>query len=416
MGKYKLRCLSCNRYIEDNYTNKCNDCNSFLRTEYGESQLNLRNQFPGIWKYIDWLPVNNYFETNTSIKTYKSEGLAKELGLNNLYISCAGYFPEIGVQNKSCTFKELEAVPTFQRMKEKKKKGIILASAGNTAISFAYISQITKIPAIIVTPEPAKILVPYPEIETVRLIAVQGNDYYSAIHLASRIKKEGFVPEGGARNIARRDGMALVMVDAAFTLKTLPNHYFQAIGSGTGAISVWEASLRLLNDGRFGKIKPKLHLSQNHPFNPVHNAWSRQSKEIDIEKDMSDASNNINKIKATMLTNRKPPYSIVGGVYDALTDANGETYAITNKELDSAAKLFYELEGIDISPEPAVAVGSLIKAIEQKKVNIKDKILLNLTGAGFERIKKDHGIYRLKTNYIAKNENIPIEELPLDDL
>lgn len=387
-----------------------------MRTEYEKKQLIPRKNLPGIWRYIDWLPTDDYFETKTNIKTYKSEGLAKELGLKNLYISCAGYFPEIGVENLACSFKELEAVPTYQRLKEKKKKGIILASAGNTGISFAYMSHIAKIPAIIVIPESAKIMVPEPKIDTVRLIAVKGNDYFSAIHLASRINKEGFVPEGGAMNVARRDGMALVMVDATFTIKTLPNHYFQAIGSGTGAISVWEASFRLLNDGRFGKIKPKLHLSQNHPFNPIHNAWSRRSKEIDIEQDMPDASKSISKVKATMLTNRKPPYSIIGGVYDALIDTNGETYAITNEELDSATKLFYELEGIDISAEPAVAIGSLIKAIEQEKVNIKDNILLNITGAGFERIKKDYEIYQLKPNYIAKNKDIPIEELPLEDL
>ena len=415
MGIYNLKCLSCNRIIEDNYTNKCNKCNAFLRTQYGKKQLDIKDDFPGIWKYIDWLPVNNYFKTDTSIKTYKSECLAKELGLNNLYISCAGYFPEIGVKNKACTFKELESVPTYQRMKEKKKKGIILASAGNTGISFAYMSHITKISAIIVIPQSSNLMVPYPEIDTVLLIAVQGNDYFSAIHLASRIKKEGYVSEGGASNIARRDGMALVMVDAAFTIKTLPDHYFQAVGSGTGAISVWEAALRLLADGRFGKTKPKLHISQNHPFNPIHNAWSRKASEIDINKDMSNTAANINKVKAIMLTNRRPPYSMIGGVYNALTDTNGETYAVTNKELDSAAKLFKELEGIDIAPEAAVAVGSLIKAIEQKKVDLNDKILINITGAGFERIKKDFNIFRLKPNYIAKNENEPIEALPLSD-
>ncbi len=416
MGIYKLKCLSCNRILEDDYTLKCNSCDALIRTEYEKKQLELRNDLPGIWKYIDWLPVSDYFETDSSIKTYKSEALAKELGLSNLYISCAGYFPEIGVKNKACSFKELESVPTYQRMKEKKKKGVILASAGNTGISFAYMSKITKIPAIIVIPESAKLLVPYPEIDTVVLIAVKGNDYFNAIHLASRINKEGFVPEGGARNIARRDGMALVMIDAAFTLKTLPDHYFQAVGSGTGAVSVWEATLRLLDDGRFGKKKIKLHVSQNHPFNPIHNAWARKAKEIDIDKDMLNAFENISKVKATMLTNRKPPYSIVGGVYDALIDTNGETYAVTNKEIDSAAKLFYELEGIDIPAEPAVAVGSLIQAIEQKKVNLSDKILLNLTAAGFERLKKDHGLYPLKPTYVAKNEHIPIEELPLNDL
>ncbi len=74
------------------------------------------------------------------------------------------------------------------------------------------------------------------------LIAVKG-DYYDAIQIAEKVQSlPGFTPEGGARNIARRDGMGTVMLDAALTLGRMPDHYFQAVGSGTGGISAWEAA------------------------------------------------------------------------------------------------------------------------------------------------------------------------------
>jgi cysteate synthase len=61
-----------------------------------------------------------------------------------------------------------------------------------------------------------------------------GNDYTDAINLAGRIAKlPGMVPEGGARNVARRDGMGTMMLDAAVTIGKMPDHYFQAVGSGT---------------------------------------------------------------------------------------------------------------------------------------------------------------------------------------
>jgi cysteate synthase len=61
-----------------------------------------------------------------------------------------------------------------------------------------------------------------------------GNDYTDAINLAGRIVKlPGMVPEGGARNVARRDGMGTMMLDAAVTIGKMPDHYFQAVGSGT---------------------------------------------------------------------------------------------------------------------------------------------------------------------------------------
>jgi len=52
-------------------------------------------------------------------------------------------------------------------------------------------------------------------------------------------------------NVARRDGMGTVMLEAAVTIGRAPDHYFQAVGSGTGGIAAWEASLRLKQDGRF---------------------------------------------------------------------------------------------------------------------------------------------------------------------
>lgn len=61
-----------------------------------------------------------------------------------------------------------------------------------------------------------------------------GNDYTDAINLAGRIAKlPGMVSEGGARNVARRDGMGTMMLDAAVTIGKMPDHYFQAVGSGT---------------------------------------------------------------------------------------------------------------------------------------------------------------------------------------
>ena len=54
---------------------------------------------------------------------------------------------------------------------------------------------------------------------------------------------DGFMAEGGAKNVARRDGMATTMLSATTTIGQIPDYYFQAIGSGTGAIAAWEANL-----------------------------------------------------------------------------------------------------------------------------------------------------------------------------
>ena len=64
------------------------------------------------------------------------------------------------------------------------------------------------------------------------------------------------------------------------------------------------------------------------------------------------------EIDAKVLSNRKPPYSLAGGLFDAMEDAGGDMFKVTNDELRFWKKRFAELEGIDIHDAPAVAVAS----------------------------------------------------------
>lgn len=412
MDKYKIKCLECKKLFTDNYTNICkNHENSFVRTEYRNKKFQT-SKFSGLWKYIKWLPVHKKLDFSSDVLTYKSTGLAKELGFKNLYISTCGYVPEKGILNKTGTFKELEALPTIQRAKEHNKK-LILATAGNTGRAFAHASLITNFPLLIVIPKNSRLWLPDLGFEnkSVKVVQIE-KDYTYACWLASAIDfLEGYVQEGGARNVARRDGMGIVLLDAVRTIKKIPDYYFQAIGSGTGAISVWEASIRLIFDGRFGSKSPELHLSQNSPFTPIYDAWRQGKTEVDT-LGMEKAKPLIEKVKATMLTNRKPPYSIKGGLYEALTETNGSVYAISNNEATEAQKIFEEVEEYDISPEAGVAVHSLIKAKQQNKIDPKKGIfLLNITGAGYNRLKEDFSTFDLKPDIIFKDKKISKEDL-----
>jgi cysteate synthase len=99
---------------------------------------------------------------------------------------------------------------------------------------------------------------------------------------------------------------------------------------------------------------------------------------------------------AVVLSNRHPPYTIGGGVYDALTDTHGKMYSVTNAEARKAGKLFESLEGIDILPAAEVVVASLLQAIEQGTIQKSDYILLNVTGGGLNRLEEDFGFFRVE--------------------
>jgi cysteate synthase len=412
MGRYVLRCVECGReYEDDGFRLRCDADHkpSLLRTEYQKRNFSLKGQLPGMFKYYDFLPVDRTLEGGTAPITYKSEALAGHLGLQNLYIIFNGYWPERNAFMKTASFKELEAPSVLARTPKGHNGTIVVASAGNTGRAFAHICSRNRIPLLLVIPEESadQIWSVEPFRDNVKLICAGGrSDYYDAITLAGKIiNLDGFFPEGGAANVARRDGMATTVLDCSHTAGRIPDHYFQAIGSGTGGIAAWECCLRLLDEGGYGQKRMKLHLSQNLPFIPITESWKSGLKTIPtLDEDI--AKKQIDKTCAKVLSNRRPPYSIRGGVYDVLNASSGYTYSVTNDEAFLAMRAFEEYEGIDICPEAGVAIGSLIQAVEQKTVDRDDLIALNITGGGARRLMRDNDVHYLEPFFTFTDEEI----------
>jgi cysteate synthase len=404
ISKYRVRCVGGGEFIDDQARLSCpNGHDSLLRTEYASRQLRLTS-YPGIFRYLGWLPVTRPLVPSGGPVAFANEALSRELGLLRLTISFSGYCPELGADLASGSFKELEALPTMQRLLELGGKIPVIASAGNTGRAFCEISAQCRKPVVIVVPDKALVrLWTTKPPRDIFLVTVAG-DYSDAITVSGALAEvPGCVAEGGAKNIARRDGMGTVMLDAAVRTGSLPDHYFQAVGSGTGGIAAWEAAMRLGGDGRYGTTLPRLHLAQNEPFIPMVSAWNDHRRGIIPEIDMPDACTSINRVMSDVLTNRNPPYSIRGGLFDALTATRGRMYAVSNAEGTEAQKIIQDFLGFDPDPAAAIAAAALTRASDKGIVRRDDRILLNITGGGYERIKEDFELYpiepavRLKT-------------------
>jgi len=402
MQKYSLECLQCGaRYEDDSFRLKCDNDHkpSLLRTIYTNKNFSVHKEKPGMFKFMDFLPVERIIHNEGAPVTFKSERLAEALGLKNLYIIFNGYWPEKKALIYTASFKELEAPSVLARIPENNTKTIVVASAGNTGRAFANICSINNIPLVLVIPETSikEIWSPKPFNDCVKLFLASGNsDYLDAITLASKITEfEGFFPEGGAANVARRDGMGTTVLDAGHHIGQIPDHYFQAVGSGTGGIAAWEAALRLAEDGSYGKNRMKLHLAQNHPFTLMTDAWKLREKTLP-NWDENESKEKIRQINAIVLSNRKPPYSITGGVFDTLSASNGLMYSVTNKEAEKAMALFEQHEGCDLHPASGIALGALIQAVQSQNVNKDDIIAFNATGGGEGRFRKDFQLHYLQ--------------------
>jgi cysteate synthase len=303
----------------------------------------------------------------------------------------------------TCSFKETEAYSVCGRIDEREERVLVVASAGNTARAFAKVCSDNNIKLLLAVPYDNldALWFSEPLNDCVKLIACErGGDYFDAINLSNlALKSSKYYAEGGAKNIARRDGMSTTVLSAATTIGRIPDYYFQAVGSGTGAIAAWEANMRLIEDGRYGNNLMRLIVSQNAPFVPMFDAWRADSRDM-LPYDEKRARRDAELVDAKVLTNRKPPYGIAGGLYDALKATDGNVMVATNAQAKRACKLFKELEGIDIYPAPGVALASLIKMVEAGQIERDACIMLNITGAGEEAAKRERELWYLKPSKV----------------
>ncbi|TDV43073.1 cysteate synthase [Actinophytocola oryzae] len=345
------------------------------------------NAFPrprgddGLFRYRDWLPVRRTLTGAVRPEVYHGAALGRRLGLPNLWIAFNGYWPERGCAMTTSTFKELEAYTALGRLPHDAPT-LVVSSAGNTAAAFAALASRYEMPCVIVVPAAAtdRLMFQRPLAPCVRLVMLEHGDYTDAIAFGQSLATalDGQV-EGGAKNVARRAGLATVLLAAAEAMPVLPDYYVQAVGSGAGAIAVHEAARRLVAAGTADRV-PKLLLCQNESFAPLHDAWRRERDGREWPRPTGTA------VFADELVNRLPPYGVLGGVRDCLLESDGDMLVADRPAALAARRLFQDVEGIDIEPAAAVALACLCEAAATGMVDRDATLLLNVTGGGRRRL------------------------------
>jgi len=385
---------------------------SLVRAVYDNKRFTPREDQDGIYRYADWMPIKRTLRKSCAPVTYKSKGLAQFLGLENLYITFSGWNPRIGAKMRTCSFKETEAYSVLARMDAREKRILVVQSAGNTARAFAQVCSDNRIPIVICVPEDSlhDLWFRRPLRSCVKLIAVpHGCDYYDAITLGEKLASDSrFMLEGGAKNVARRDGMGTTVLSCVEKMGRIPDAYFQAVGSGTGAIAAWENACRLAEDGRFGENRMRVYVAQNDPFTLMYDSWkagSRALVDLDPEKGRHEAE----VVLASVLSNRKPPYSLAGGLYDTLKASGGDFYLASNNDIIYWLLQFRNREGYDLLPASCVAVTALAKAVREGAVKKDEYIMLNCTGGGVLGAMARG--FTLKDPDLVLSPDLPAEEI-----
>ena len=412
---YKLLNVADGRVFEDEgwtLSDPESDAPSLIRAVYEKSRFEPLEGRKGLYRYANWLPIKKTLRNSHAPVTYKSKGLAKMLGMDNLYITLSGYCPKFGAKMETCSFKETEAFSVCARLPKNNKRILVVQSAGNTARAFAKVCSDNNIPIVICIPKDnaGDLWVTKKLSSCVKVIATpSGTDYYDAIALGEKIcQNPRFMAEGGAKNVARRDGMGTTVLSAVEAIGRIPDAYFQAVGSGTGAIAAWENAERLAADGRFGENRMRIYASQNSPFTLMYDSWKAHSRSL-VPITPEESRRKAEVILGKVLSNRKPPYSIAGGLFDVLEKSNGDMFKVSNDEIVYWVVQYINLEGYDIFPASACAVASLKQALDAGIVKKDETVMLNITGGGlFNATKKG---YVIKEPDLILSPDQPAEEI-----
>ncbi len=413
--KYKLLNVGSGRVFEDagwTLADPESPSPSLVRAIYENKKFTPREDLKGLYRYAEWLPIRKPLRHSHAPVTYKSKGLAAMLGMDNLYITFSGYAPKLGAKMETCSFKETEAYSVCARLPKNNKRILVVQSAGNTARAFAKVCSDNNIPIVICIPKDniGDLWFKKKLSSCVKIVASPaGSDYYDAIALGDKLcSSPRYLAEGGAKNIARRDGMGTTVLSAAEAIGRIPDAYFQAVGSGTGAIAAWENAERLAEDGRYGKNNMRIYACQNAPFTIMYDSWKAGSREL-VPMTPEESRQKAEIILGKVLSNRKPPYSLAGGLFNVLKKSGGDMFKVSNDEIVYWIVRYFSAEGYDIFPASACAVASLKQALDAGIVKKDETVMLNITGGGMLNATKKGFV--LKEPDLVLSPDLSAEEI-----
>jgi cysteate synthase len=324
-----------------------------------------------------------------------SPSLNDAIGLPNLRILISGYAPQHGANLLSASFKEYEAIGTLSRIRGLNGPVPVIASAGNSAIAALELGVRYNVPSIIVAPDYVDMVCAATEGNVSPLVILLRDAGYADVkRFASALVRKSpgrLIMDGGYRNVARREALALPFLHAVSQLGRVPQIYVQSVSSGCGPLGVLEASRSLVSNG-LGSGLPKLLLVQNHPYAPIVDAYVNKKSRIRILHE-TERESLIRLIQAKVLSSADIPYGQPGGIREALEETEGIALAVTNREIASAQWILMKSLRLDVCEASGASLAGLVKALHAGRIKRDADVLLHLTGVGRGRLQSMHRLF-----------------------
>jgi len=374
-----LKCRECKREYSISPIHVCEFCFGPLEVVYQYDKIKenltrgkIEERPKSMWRYRELLPVDNNPTIGTNVgftPLIKSEGLAKVLGVKELYLK------NDAVNHPTLSFKDRVVSVALSKAKEFGFRTVACASTGNLANSVAALAAAGGLESYIFVPfdlEQGKILGTL--IYGTNLIGIKGS-YDEVNRLCSEIAENygwAFV------NINIRPFYAEGSKTFGFEIAEqlgwkVPKHVVVPMAGGSLITKIWKGFKELEIVGLLDKVNTKIHGAQASGCNPIISAFKEGIDWIKPQRPRTIA-------KSLAIGNPADGYYAL----KTIRESGGCAEDVTDWEIIEGMKLLAQTEGIFTETAGGVTVAVTKKLIDQGVIPKDESILISITGNGLK--------------------------------
>ncbi len=379
-----LKCSGCGTlYPHDAIQNFClkPECQETLVSEYnltpGQiSKADLQNRPNNMWRYKEFLPINDdknivsLGEGGTPL--FKANRLNKNIGIEEVYWkdeggNPTGSFKARGMSTAISKAKELGitkvAIPTAENA------GVALAAYGTRAGLEVHVFMPKE------TPDQHKREVKY---YGAQLTEIDGNIGDCGKLVAELCAKGEWFNMSTLKEPYRLEGKKTMGYELAEQLNwELPDVILYPTGGGTGLIGFWKAFNELESLGWIGSKRPRLVAVQSENCNGIVTAFHQQL----VKSEAIDRG-------FTIANGLRVPKSFADKlILKILYENNGYAISVSDREINDSLQEVARLEGMFVAPEGAALWAALKRLKAENRIQSHEKVVLINTGTGYKYLE-----------------------------
>src|SRR5688572_6475757 len=384
MNVLHLECAACNlRHEARRLLNLCTECSKPLLVRYDLetaartlTKESLGGRRTDMWRYREVLPVekdDHLISLGEGLTPLlRSENLARELGIDELYIKDES-------QNPTQSFKARGMSAAVSMAKELGATKLAAPSAGNAAGALAAYAARAGLECFIFMPrDTPRANIIECEQTGAHVTLMDGLITDCGAEVARRKEAEGWFDVSTLKEPYRVEGKKTLGYELGEQLNwELPDVIIYPTGGGTGLIGMWKAFDEMEQMGWIGSRRPRMVSVQASGCAPIVRAFQDGTRHAD---EFPNA--------ATVASGLRVPKAIGDFlILDALRASGGTAVDVTDEELIAAVGEIGAAEGVFCAPEGAACLPALQKLMDRGEVKASEQIVLFNTGAGVKYLE-----------------------------